>query len=163
MNRSLNNAAEGKLMLDIDADDLQRVIDGNFNKQQINAFTQSFEQEARFLTKADKFTAQYAETGEGHFLDKASSMEQKGALQKAKFDARIERFSGQPIAEAKSQAKKTAKEAAQAAAKDSAKTVAKGEAKKAAKAAAKDVAKETAKNAAKKAAKENAKKAAKHS
>ena len=154
LNRSLNNAADGKLLVNIDMEDLQRVLDGDYNKLQINAFTQAFEQEARFDLKADKFTAKYEETENEKFLEHATRMEEKGADQKTKFEAKIDRFSdndvkGHAATEAKQTAKNEAKQAAKGAAKNEAKRAAKNEAKQAAKNAAKDAAKGAAKRAAK--------------
>ena len=161
LNRSLNNAADGKLLVNIDAEDLQRVIDGNYNRLQINTFTQSFEQEARFLLKSDKFIAKAEETGDDKFLDHAARMEAKGADQKAKFDSKIERFALSPSTEAGKLAKQEAKSTAKAAAKGAAKGAAKSAAKDAAKSAAKSTAKDAAKSAAKSAAKDAAKRSAK--
>ena len=170
LNRSLNNAADGKLLVDIDTEDLQQVIDGEYNNLQINAFTQSFEQEARFLQKADRFTSKYEETGNEKFLDHATRMEERGETQKAKFAEHIDRFANSPSTEAgqlakqeaKASAKSAAKESAQGAAKQAAKGAAKQAAKGAAKQAAKDVARQVARGTAKKAAKGAAKKAAKN-
>jgi len=58
LNRSLNNAVSCGLLVDIDIEDLALIVGAN--KLQINAFTQAFEQEARFLLKADKFAAKAA-------------------------------------------------------------------------------------------------------
>lgn len=174
LNRSLNNAADGKILVDIDTEDLQQVIDGEYNNLQINAFTQSFEQEARFLQKADRFTSKYEETGNEKFLDHATRMEERGETQKAKFEEHVDRFANSPSTEAgrlakqeaqasaKSLAKESAKGAAQQAAKQAAKQASKGAAKQAAKQAAKDVARQVARGTAKKAAKNSAKKAAKN-
>lgn len=157
LNRSLNNAVNSKLLVDIDSEDLQQVIDGNYNQRQINAFTQSFEQEARFNLKAGRFATKYDETGNEKFLDHASRMEEKGSTQKSKFMDKVDRFSDSAADDAdslaKQEAKSAAKNTAKAASKQAAKDVAKKSAKSAAKAAAKVAAKQSAKAAAKRAAK----------
>ena len=161
LNRSLNSAADGKLLVDIDAEDLQLVLDGNYNNLQINAFTQAYLQEARFQLKSDRFTSKYEETGNEKFLDQAARMEDRGASQKSKFEAKIDRFNNSPSTEAAQLAKQEAKSAAKSTAKETAKGAAKGAAKQAAKQAAKGAAKQAAKGAAKQAAKGAAKQAAK--
>ncbi|MBE9525838.1 MAG: hypothetical protein IME94_02600 [Proteobacteria bacterium] len=161
MNRSLNNAADGKLLVNIDALDLQMVLDGNYNKQQINAFTQSFEQEARFQLKADKFTAKHEETGDDKFLDKADMMFRKGEMQKNKFLTKIDNFSLDDEVIHHGSKTKLIKGSAQASAKDSAKSSSKGVGKSNAKDSAKSNAKVTAKSNAKEVAKSNAKSVAK--
>lgn len=160
LNRSLNNALSSGLLVDIDVEDLALIADAN--KLQINAFTQAFEQEARFLLKADKFAAKYEESGNEKFLGIGERMGTKGETQKAKFLAKIDRFNGSPSASASSAAKAEAKASAKAAAKETSKGVAKATAKKAAKAAAKETAKGVAKNEAKRSAKAAAKLLAKH-
>lgn len=164
LNRSLNNAVSSGLLVDIDAEDLALIVDAN--KLQINAFTQAFEQEARFLLKADKFAAKAEESGDDKFLVIGDRMTSKAEDQKAKFIAKIGRFSVSPSATAGSVAKAEAKASAKAAAKDTSKGVAKATAKQAAKTAAKETAKaaakETAKGVAKAEAKRLARAAAKH-
>ncbi|MBV1928195.1 MAG: hypothetical protein KUG81_01620, partial [Gammaproteobacteria bacterium] len=164
LNRSLNNAVSSGLLVDIDTEDLALIVDGN--KLQINAFTQAFEQEARFLLKADKFAAKAEESGDDKFLAIGDRMTSKAEDQKAKFIAKIGRFSVSPSATAGSVAKAEAKASAKAAAKDTSKGVAKATAKQAAKTAAKETAKaaakETAKGVAKTEAKRLARAAAKH-
>jgi len=159
LNRSLNNAVNSGLLVDIDAEDLALIEDAN--KLQINAFTQAFEQEARFLLKADKFTAKAEESGDDKFLEIGDRMTNKAEDQKTKFISKIERFADSPSATADSIAKGEAKVSAKAAAKDTSKGVAKATAKQAAKAAAKETAKAAAKETAKTTAKQAAKTAAK--
>ena len=78
LNRSLNNAVNSGLLLfmDVDAADLQDLL--NYDDRQINAFTKAYEEEAKFLARAEA-------TGNERFLQKAEN-------QKDKFLARIERF-----------------------------------------------------------------------
>ena len=134
LNRSLNNAVHNGLlakMQDYDLEMLLAVLDGNYTKQQINALTQAYEQEARFMAKG---------------------MDDKALMQKTRFLAKVE---------AKAAATEVAKSSAKGAAKAASKEAAKSAAKEAAKNAAKQAAKTAAKQAAKTAAKEEAKKAAK--
>ena len=152
LGRNLNSAIKsGLLPLFISADDLQELADGNFGKQQINAFVRSFIQRARFEQHAVRFEAK----GD---LAKADRMRAKGQSQFEKFDAKIDRFGGEGLA---SEAQGEAKNAAKLAARDAAKTAAGGAAKAAAKDAAQDTAKTSAKSAAKDAAKQAATEAAK--
>jgi len=160
LNRSLNNALSSGLLVDIDTEDLALIADAN--KLQINAFTQAFEQEARFLLKANKFTRKYDESGNEKFLQISERMSTKGENQKVKFLTKMDRFSESASALAGSTAKATAKESAKEAAKNMSKSVAKATAKKAAKAAAKETAKGIAKTEAKRSAKAAAKLLAKH-
>ena len=80
LNRSLNNAVASELLLKIGAEQLAAVIEGDFNKQQINSLTKAFEAEAKFLRLAE-------ETGNAKFISKAET-------EKSKFLSRIERFGG---------------------------------------------------------------------
>lgn len=159
LNRALNNAVNSGLVLDIDSEDLVLIADAN--KLQINAFTQAFEQEARFLLKADKFATKAEESGNEKFLTIGDRMTTKADVQKAKFLGKIDRFADSPSTTASSVAKQEAKASAKAAAKDTSKGVAKAAAKQAAKATAKDTAKGIAKAEAKRSAKAAAKLAAK--
>jgi len=159
LNRSLNNAVSSGLLVDIDSEDLALIVDAN--KLQINAFTQAFEQEARFLLKMDKFAAKAEESGDDKFLVIGDRMMTKADDQKAKFLSKMDRFSNSPSATAGAVAKEEARASAKAAAKDTSKGVAKAAAKKAAKETAKAAAKETAKGIAKTEAKRSAKAAAK--
>lgn len=83
LNRSLNDALDSGLTLDIDSVDLALIE--NANMIQINAFTQAFKQQARFNQKADKFTARYKATGDEKFIKRAARMKNKGRVQKATF------------------------------------------------------------------------------
>ncbi len=146
MNRSLNNAVNSGLEIEYDMELLQKIVDEDYNKQQINSLTQALEQEARFLSK-------YEETGDEKFLFKAER-------QKEKFLAKTDWFGGMKDVMKGDVSKEAAREARQAA-KNSAKDAAKSAVKDAAKSAARDAAKLAAKDAAKGAAKSAAKLAAK--
>lgn len=152
MNQKLNNAVNSGLLVNITSEDLQTVIDGNYNFQQISMFTKSFEEEAKFNNLADKFT----EKG----MDKqATMMQERAQTQKQRFEDKIGKFdtTGAAKGEAVSAAKQAAKDEAKNEAKNQAKNDAKGSAIAAAKQAAKDAAKDAAKEAAKNQAKDNAK------
>jgi len=137
LNRSLNNALHNPFGVDIDSEDLQMVIDGNYDKHQINFLTKALESEAKFLYLAQK-------TGNDRFLEKAER-------EKQKFLGKIDSFSAKPnVTNATAEAvKDVSKGAAKNAAKQAAKDAAKQAAKDAAKQAAKDAAKQAAKDAAK--------------
>jgi hypothetical protein len=168
LNRSLNNALASKLGLAYDAAMLQPIVDGDYNKQQVNAYTQGLEQEARFLGKADRFQAKYEETGNEGFLGKVERFTNWAGAQKDKFMSKVDRFAdepettgGDPLADsstvfddsvtgggaAKNAAKQAAKAAARDAAKQAAKDAASKEARRVARAAAKDAVKQAGKSA----------------
>jgi len=77
LNQKLNNAVSSGLLVDIDTEDLQAVIDGDYNFLQISAFTKAYEEEAKFAKLADKFATKADETGNDKFLDKSDSMLEK--------------------------------------------------------------------------------------
>jgi len=160
LNRSLNNAVNSGLLVDIDSEDLA-LLDDDANKHQINAFTQAFEQEARFELKADKFADKYEETGNEKFLEHSDRMEAKGEDQKAKFLTKMDSFDDSATVAPHSFAKSEAKKQAKANAKASAREISKGAAKRAARQAAKDTAKATARQTAKDTAKATARQTAK--
>jgi len=158
LNRSLNNASNNGLLALMQEDglDILEMAQG-MTKQQINALTKAYEEEAKFTKLADKFAEESKQRE--HMLSKAAAHKER-FLGKAGVDI------GDAVAEtaksvAKDAAKGAARDAAKDAAKDSAKLAAKGAAKDAAKLAAKDAAKSAAKDAAKGAAKQAAKQAAK--
>lgn len=148
LNRNLNNAIHSGLIINFDAALLQRIIDEDFDKHQINFLIISLEQEARFLAK-------YEMTGNERFLTKAET-------EKAKFLARIDSHNGNHdglgdvAGEAASNAAgEAAREAAKAAA-DAAKEAGRAVAEEA-RAAAHEAASNAATHAANEAAGENAK------
>ncbi|WP_305909827.1 hypothetical protein Q9L42_003410 [Methylomarinum sp. Ch1-1] len=159
LNQKLNNAVSSNLLVDIDSEDLQAVIDGDYNFQQISMFTKAYEEEAKFTSLADKFAAKADEKDNDMFLRQADRMSEKSQIQKDSFISKIDRFNSKD--QLKAEFKNVAKQAAKDAAKNEAKNNAKHSAKDAAKQAAKDAAKQIAKAAAKQAAKNQAKEDAK--
>lgn len=161
LNRSLNNANASGLVVDLDSDDLQAAIDGEYNRQQINMLTKSAEAEAKFDDLAGMFEERADETGNDKFLEHSERMANKADTERGKFQNKIDKFDSlkdkSAQAAAKNEAKRSAKAEAKLAAKENSKEMAKGLAKKAAKDTAKQAAKENAKENAKQNAKENAK------
>jgi len=78
LNRSLNNAVNSELDIIFDLDLLERIVDEDLDKRQINALTRALEQEANFLAKFEK-------TGDPKFREKAEQ-------EKEKFLAKIDKF-----------------------------------------------------------------------
>lgn len=76
LNRNLNNAIHSGLILNFDPALLQRILDEDFDKHQINFLIIALEQEARFLAKCES-------TGRTFFCEKAD-------IEKEKFLARID-------------------------------------------------------------------------
>jgi outer membrane murein-binding lipoprotein Lpp len=158
INQKLNAAIKRGLIVNIDAEQLQAVLVGDFSKQQIDNFVKAFVEQARLLKKANKLMELAEKTGNDKFLVNAERARQQATLTMTKRFAKIERIAAKEAKETAKEAAKEAKDAAKEAAKeakDAAKEAAK-EAKDAAKEAAKeakDAAKE-AKDAAKAAAKE---------
>ena len=150
---------------------MQDLLDGNYNKQQINSLTKALEEEAKFDKLSDKFAAKYDVTGNDKFLDKADMMSLKGDRQKDKFLTKVDKFAAddgdevehhnKTMKSVRSGSKKSAKYDAKKSAKSDAKAVAKSNAKAAAKANAKAVAKSNAKAVAKSRAKKDARDKAK--
>ena len=141
LNRSLNNAINNPFGANFDSEHLQLIVDGDYNKLQINSLSKALESEAKFLALAEK-------TGNDKFLDKAER-------EKEKFMAMVDRFDGHVSGKdsAAAAAKSAAKSAAKKAAAGAARKAAKNAAKSAAKAAAKDAVKQAVKNQAKNAGK----------
>jgi hypothetical protein len=170
MNRALNNTLASHLIVNIDARQLQQVVDGDYDERQINAFTQAFEQEARFRSKAWHFAKLYDETSDEKFREKAERFNAKASDQKQKFLGKIDRFGGDvghdaahdsARASARSAAKRAAHDEARRAARDTAREAAKkvartevkGRARQAVRAEVRKAVKQESKRAAKKAAK----------
>ena len=150
LNRSLNNATNNGLIVNLEPSYLEDILNGDYNKQQINALTKALEEEAKFNKLSDKFTDKYELTGKEHFLDKADMMTAKGERQKDKFLAKIDKFDRSGLeTDHKDKAKKAARDSAKSAARDASKNSARKEAKRAAKNEAKKVAKENARKNAK--------------
>jgi len=126
---------------------MQELLDGNYNKQQINSLTKALEEEAKFDKLSDKFTSKYDLTGNEKFLDKADMMTAKGERQKDKFLAKVDKFERNTLeVEHHNKARKAARDSAKSTARDSSKNSARKDAKRAAKNDAKKVAKENARN-----------------
>lgn len=167
LNRSLNNATNNGLIVDLNSDYMQDLLDGNYNKQQINSLTKALEEEAKFDKLSDKFAAKYDLTGNDKFSDKADMMSLKGDRQKDKFLGKVDKFGSddgdevehhnKAMKSMRGSAKNSVKDTAKSTTKDVAKTNAKGAAKANAKAAAKSNAKDAAKSNAKAVAKSRAK------
>lgn len=177
INRAFNNARHNGLELILSAADLQKILDGSYNAQQINAWTKALEEEAKFTALADKAEAR------GN-TDQAARFETKADSQKTKFMDKVSGFAesndvGEELdavgtadavteaaeAHAKHEAKDAVKDTARGLAKNAAKKTAKAEArliakdaaKKAAKAEARLIARDEARNISKELAKENLK------
>jgi len=147
LNRSLNNATNNGLIVDLNSEYMQELLDGNYNKQQINSLTKALEEEAKFDKLSDKFTSKYDLTGNEKFLDKADMMTAKGERQKDKFLAKVDKFERNTLeVEHHNKARKAARDSAKSTARDSSKNSARKDAKRAAKNDAKKVAKENARN-----------------
>lgn len=143
LNRSSNNTLKNGLKVGFELDLLEKIVEEDYDKRQINALTQGLEKEARFLAK-------YEKTGDPKFREKAER-------EKEKFLAKIDKFEREDASKevkrnkiSNREAKLTAKET-RIAARDVAKE---------ARNTARDVAKE-ARNAAREAVKETAKDARK--
>lgn len=167
--RSLNNALASGLLLTLDTALLQQIVDGGYDKHDIQALTQALEQEARFMAKADRFEARDADSGgdaaaagADPSLDESSSqmerMMGKASSEKEKFLSKIEdEPAPEPgVEEAVDEVADAAvdeaiddavMEVAKATASGAAKQAAKREARLLAKATAKDTFKESGKSA----------------
>jgi len=116
LNRSLNNAVHnGSAPLVFDTALLQRIIDEDFGKQQVQALTQGMELAARFESHANRADAK------GH-AKQAEKMRERGAALQNKFFARLDDATADAARdasrEAAREAKRAAKEAAREAARD---------------------------------------------
>jgi len=110
LNASLQNARKtGLLPLDLDAEQLQAILDGGYGTREIHALTNAYEQEARFDRLALRFAERFEATGRGHFQDQADLFAARGDEQKAKFLEKIDRFVEQ---DAQGEAREAAKDAA---------------------------------------------------
>jgi hypothetical protein len=153
LNQSLHNTRSNGLVPAIGPEELDEIIEGMFGDRQIRAFTKAYEEEAKFLAKADRFDE--------------DSKQHDGAIyraeqQKSKFLAKVARFGvkngeGAPADETAELAAATAhhhaKAAARAAARDSArkaaKQLARAEARNDARKLARQLARQERKSAAK--------------
>jgi hypothetical protein len=90
LNRSLNNAVRtGLLPLDIDLDELNRIVDEDFGNGEIQQLTQAFEVEARFEQLAARFDAKAEATGRDQFAVNADRARNRGQERKDSFLDRI--------------------------------------------------------------------------
>jgi len=125
LNAALQNARQsGLLPLDIDAAQLQAILDGGFGTREIHALTAGYEAQARFERIALRFVERFDATGRPHFADQADRFEAKGEAASEKFAAKIERFVAQDAAQA---AREAAREAAAEARSDNGRHLAKGQ------------------------------------
>lgn len=143
LNRALNNTLNSPFAPELTAEQLQQIIDGDYNKHQINAFTKALEEEAKFSSLAARFEAKAEASGNDNFLMQAERMQQKAETQSARFMAKVDGVS--PSEAAKNKAKENGKSVA----KSAAKSLAKNQAKEASREAAKQLRKEQAKENAK--------------
>ena len=89
-NRSLNDTVSRRLPVDIDSEDIQRAVDESFDRHQIQFFTKSFEEKAKFQQKADRFHDRYDATGKEQFRTNAERARQQGHSQQQKFLAKVD-------------------------------------------------------------------------
>ena len=163
MNQKLHNTLNNGLIPVIGSDDVMRILDENFNDEQISAFTKAFEAEAMFVRHAAKFEDKYEATGKAQFLVNAERAEAKAAAEKAKFLAKVDRFATPEVVDPRDSdpmIDDVARDEMLAVARDAARDAVK-EARRLAKEASRDAAKESAKALAKDAAKDQAREAAK--
>jgi len=92
MNQSLENTLHNGLVPVISSDDLMRVLDGNYNADQIEAFTKAYEAEAMFTGKSERFAAKYDATGKQQFQRNADRFAAKADTEKAKFLGKVDRL-----------------------------------------------------------------------
>lgn len=160
LNRSLNNAVSSQLNVNIDAAQIQSILDGNYDNKQINALTKALEEEAKFTALSGKFEQKSEETGNEKFLEHSERMLDKADSQKEKFLGKIEKFDKKDLVsnaaheEAKHMSAQVAKDSVTASMKEEAKNMAKETAKSVAKLSAKEDAKSSAKDIAKQTAKQ---------
>jgi hypothetical protein len=156
LNRALNNTLNNGIVPLLGSEELQRIVDEDFNSKQIHEFVKAYREEAKFLAKAERF-----EEGSKQYTKAV----EKAEKQKGKFLGKVERFAdaepvasdGDGLSDATKVAEKEARAQAKAAAKASASDAALGAGKKPAKAEAKQaqkLAKELAKEGRKKASKD---------
>jgi len=92
MNQSLENTLHNGLVPVISSEDLMRLLDGNYNAEQIEAFTKAYEAEALFTGKSEMFAARYASTGKEQFQRNADRFAAKADTEKAKFLGKVDRL-----------------------------------------------------------------------
>ncbi len=139
LSKALNDTVAKGDILSLSSSDLTNILNGGYDAKQINDLIKAYEEEAKFLGRAEKLVLNANETGNVKLLDRAQKMLDKALSQKQKFMEKVDRRglkNAQQIAnEASKEAIRASKEAAKAAkeaSKEAAK-VAKEEAKSAAK------------------------------
>lgn len=145
LNRSLNNTRHNRFGLVLDAGQLQVIIDGDYDKHQINAFTKALEEEHKFKALAEKFVDKTEATGNDKFLVHADRMLEKGLAKSERFLNKAERGSSSSPLKASSLAQERAQVGTKETARSASKNIAKLEAKAAAREAAKELRKEQTK------------------
>ena len=158
LNQFLNDTFNNGRIIFLDAEDLQRIIDEELSRDGIRLLTKALEEEAKFLSFAERAEDRFEETGNEKHLAQAERFRDRAERQKSKFLDRIDTSGGALAAEAfeeevSSAVAAHARNAARAEARMAAKDEARGAAKAAAKRAAKEAAKENAKDIAKSKAK----------
>lgn len=124
LNAALQNARPtGLLPLDLDAAQLQAILDGGYGTREIHALTQAYESQARFERLALRFVERFDATGRPHFAGQAARFEARGEAQSEKFLTKLDRFAAQDAAQA---AREAAREAAAEARTDNGRHLAKG-------------------------------------
>lgn len=162
LNRSLNNTLSNSLVPDLDSDELQLVLEGGYEKRQINALTKAFEEEAKFLAKAAEAERLYDETGDPALFREYEHFVAKAETQKEKFLSKVDRFVAREATRAENQSdargagRRAARTAARDASRDGAKVAAREVAEQTAKAASRDAVRSAARAEARRAAKNSA-------
>lgn len=143
LNRALQNTRSNGIVPTMGLDELQRILDEEFNGHQIHAFVKAYRENAKFLAKAERF--------------EVGSMQYERALAKAqnqqeKFLGKVDRFAEPSTTdalalslatkEARKHARHSARHSADLSAKHAAKGYAKNEARRAAKQQAVSLAKQ---------------------
>jgi hypothetical protein len=124
LNAALQSARKtGLLPLELDAAQLQAILDGAYGTREIHALVQSYEARARFERLALRFVERFDATGRPHFADQADRLAARGEAQGAKFLEKLDRFAEQDAAQA---AREAAREAAAEARTDNGRHLAKG-------------------------------------
>ena len=109
LNAALQNARQtGLLPLDIDAAQLEAILDGGYGTREIHALTAAYESQARFERLALRFVDRFDATGRPHFAEQAERFEARGEAASEKFQAKLDRFAAQDAAQA---AREAAREA----------------------------------------------------
>jgi hypothetical protein len=165
-NRSLNNTLHNGLEPEIGSEGVIEALRGDYDKRQINALTKAFEEEDKFLQKAEALRAQVDDSDglsreERELLRDAERLEARAEAQRDKFLAKIDRFDSRVPGDVRRAAKDDARGQARAAARKEARLSARQAARDAASDSARDAARSSARDEARQAAKQTARAAAK--